>query len=286
MVSTSLTPGTGRKPSGIPGHLMFDLSGRIALVTGAGQNVGAGIALALAGQGARVIVNDFHPDRAEDVAQRIEASGGSAEPLPFDVTDLSAVRGALQSGAPIDILVNNAGNAGAEQMRPMPFVEMGPEAWEAPVSVNLYGVLHCCHILVPTMCERGWGRIVTISSGAATAGTNIGVSAYSAGKGGGLAFTRSLALEVAKSGVTANTVAIGLMANPDADAECLRSRWCRGRGPHSPGFAPTFTWSAAHHRARAHGWRAPSTDPDSRNSDPCVRASNRTARRWLPPSPP
>ena len=195
---------------------MFDLNGRTALVTGAGQNVGAGIALGLAGQGARVLVNDLHPGRAEDVARRIEASGGSAEPLPFDVTDLSAVHSALSPAASVDILVNNAGNAGAERMRPTPFIEMEPEAWDAPVSVNLYGVLHCCHVLVPAMCKRGWGRIITISSGAATAGTNIGVSPYSAGKGGALAFTRSLALEIARFGVTANTVALGLMTIPDA----------------------------------------------------------------------
>jgi NAD(P)-dependent dehydrogenase (short-subunit alcohol dehydrogenase family) len=225
---------------------MFDLSGRTALVTGAGQNVGAGIALALAAQGARVMVNDLHPDRAEDVAQRIETSGGSAEPLPFDVTDLSAVRSALRSGPAVDILVNNAGNAGAGQMRPTPFVQMPPEEWEAPVSVNLYGVLHCCHAVVPAMCKRGWGRIVTISSGAATAGTNIGVSAYSAGKGGALAFTRTLALEVAKSGVTANTLAIGLMGIPDAEVTARLARSIPiGRTGTPSDVAPACVWLAS-----------------------------------------
>ena len=96
-----------------------------------------------------------------------------------------------------------------------PFVDMDPAAWEPPIRVNLYGVLHCCHALVPAMCERGWGRVVTISSGAATAGVDIGVTPYSAGKGGAISFTRSLALEVARAGVTANTVAIGLMEIPD-----------------------------------------------------------------------
>jgi NAD(P)-dependent dehydrogenase (short-subunit alcohol dehydrogenase family) len=225
---------------------MFDLSRRVALVTGAGQNVGEGIALAFAEQGARVLVNDLHTDRAEEVAQRIVAAGGSAEPLPFDVTDLSAVRGALPAGASIDILVNNAGNAGAERMSPMPFVEMEPEAWDAPVSVNLYGVLHCCHVLVPVMCERGWGRIVTISSGAATAGTNIGVSAYSAGKGGAIAFSRSLALEVAKHGVTVNTVAIGLMTIPDAEVTARIARSIPvGRTGTPSDVAPACVWLAS-----------------------------------------
>jgi NAD(P)-dependent dehydrogenase (short-subunit alcohol dehydrogenase family) len=172
--------------------------------------------------------------------------GGAAEPLPFDVTDLPAVRRALQAGPPVDILVNNAGNAGAERMRPMRFVDMEPEAWEGPVSVNLYGVLHCCHALVPAMCERGWGRVVTISSGAATAGTNIGVSPYSAGKGGALAFTRSLALEVAKQGVTANTVAIGLMTMPDAEITARIARSIpTGRTGTPSDVAPACVWLAS-----------------------------------------
>ncbi len=194
---------------------MFDLSGRVALVTGGGQNVGAGIAYVLATQGAHVLVNDLVPERASQVVRQIELSGGSASPLPFDVTDLNSVRKSLSGAQPIDILINNAGNAGSETMQPRPFVEMDPQAWEPPIRVNLYGVLHCCHALVPIMVTRGWGRVVTISSGAATAGVNIGVTPYSAGKGGAIAFTRSLALEVAKTGVTANTLAIGLMDNPD-----------------------------------------------------------------------
>jgi NAD(P)-dependent dehydrogenase (short-subunit alcohol dehydrogenase family) len=96
------------------------------------------------------------------------------------------------------------------------FVDMEPESWEGPIRVNLYGVLHCCSAVVGGMCERGWGRVITISSGAATAGVGIGVTPYSAGKGGGIAFTRSLALEVAPSGVTANTLAIGLMESPES----------------------------------------------------------------------
>jgi NAD(P)-dependent dehydrogenase (short-subunit alcohol dehydrogenase family) len=134
----------------------------------------------------------------------------------FDVTDLHAVQGTLASVGPVDILVNNAGNGGSETMIPQPFVTMLPAAWEGPIRVNLYGVLHCCHVVVPGMCDRGWGRVITISSGAGTAGVAIGVSAYSAGKGAGIAFTRTLAMEVARQGVTANSLAIGLMAVPDS----------------------------------------------------------------------
>ena len=195
---------------------LFDLTGRTALVTGAGQNVGRGIAHALAAQGAGVLVNDVRSDRAESIVEEIVTAGGMATAAVFDVTDLDAVIHTLESAGPVDILVNNAGNGGSETMIPQPFVTMPPTAWEGPIRVNLYGVLHCCHVVVPGMCDRGWGRVITISSGAGTVGVAIGVSAYSAGKGAGIAFTRTLALEVARLGVTANSLAIGLMAVPDS----------------------------------------------------------------------
>jgi NAD(P)-dependent dehydrogenase (short-subunit alcohol dehydrogenase family) len=194
---------------------MFDLSGRTALVTGGGQNVGAGIARALASRGATVAVNDVVAERAEATVAAITADGGRAVAAPFDVTDLDAVTAAVIGLGTVDILVNNAGNGGAHGMTPQSFREMDPAAWEGPIRVNLYGVLNCCRAVIAGMCERGWGRIITISSGAGTAGVNIGVSPYSAGKGGGLAFTRTLALEVARTGVTANTIALGLMEQKD-----------------------------------------------------------------------
>lgn len=193
----------------------FDLTGRTTLVTGAGQNVGRGIARAFAAQGASVLVNDVRPERAEAVAEEISAAGGLAKAVAFDVTDLESVMAALEHVGPVDILVNNAGNGGSESMVLQPFVTMLPTAWEGPIRVNLYGVLHCCHAVVPGMCDRGWGRVITISSGAGTSGVAIGVSPYSAGKGAGIAFTRTLALEVARQGVTANSLVIGLMAVPD-----------------------------------------------------------------------
>ncbi|MGD0044169.1 MAG: SDR family NAD(P)-dependent oxidoreductase [Isosphaeraceae bacterium] len=194
---------------------MFDLHGRVALITGAGQGVGAEIARALARQGAMVAVNDLVADRAQAVVEQIKAGGGQAVAMPFDVTDLPLVREEIARLLQVDILVNNAGNSGTtERMLVRQFVDMEPESWEGPIRVNLYGVLHCCSAVVGGMCERGWGRVITISSGAATAGVGIGVTPYSAGKGGGIAFTRSLALEVASQGVTANTLAIGLMESP------------------------------------------------------------------------
>ena len=191
---------------------MFNLDGKTALVTGAGQNVGEGIARTLASQGAYVLVNDIVANRAGEVAQAIANAGHRAEALPFDVTDGDAVREAI-ADRPIDVLVNNAGNAGAETMAVKPFADTEPAEWTGPLAVNLGGVMNCTHAVLSGMIERGWGRVIGVVSGAGTVGVNIGVAAYSAGKGGAAGLLRSVALEVAQTGVTVNAIALGLMSN-------------------------------------------------------------------------
>lgn len=191
---------------------MFDLTGRTALVTGAGRGVGFGIAAALIEAGAVVYVNDLLADRAADAATRL---GPSARPLPFSVADLDAVRAAIDGIEPIDILVNNAGIP--PSMRPVRFRDMDPGEWAAYIDVNLYGVINCVRATIDGMCDRRWGRVITISSGAGTQGLNIGVSLYGAGKGGGIGFMRHLAVECARDGVTANTLALGLMERDDPE---------------------------------------------------------------------
>jgi NAD(P)-dependent dehydrogenase (short-subunit alcohol dehydrogenase family) len=198
---------------------MFDLTGRTALVTGAGQGVGAGIAACLADQGATVVVNDYFAERAQASPTGSSPPAGrpssrrSTSPIS-PPSPRPSTRSAARSG-PVDILVNNAGISATTAMVPTRFRDMSPEDWEQPISINLYGVMHCCKAVLDGMAERGWGRIITISSGAGTAGVGIGVAPYSAGKGGGVAFTRTLALEVARTGITANTLAIGLMEQRD-----------------------------------------------------------------------
>lgn len=198
---------------------MFDLSGRTALVTGSGRGVGYGIAAALIAAGAEVMVNDLVPERA---AQAAESLGAGARALAFDVTDAEAVEAAIASTGTIDILVNNAGIP--PSMRPVQFRQMTREEWAPYIDVNLNGVLNCVKAVIDPMCERGWGRVITISSGSGTVGQNIGVSLYAAGKGAAISFMRHLAVECARSGVTANTLAIGLMEREiSGDAEDART---------------------------------------------------------------
>ncbi|SEG93946.1 hypothetical protein SAMN04489712_1424 [Thermomonospora echinospora] len=206
---------------------MFNLDGKIALVTGAGQNVGAGIARCLARQGATVAVNDYHADRARQVAEEITAAGGSALAVPFDVTDLNAVTAAFAEVAertgPVDILVNNAGTGGPDRTMEMyQFREMPVDYWRQIIDVNLYGVLNCTKAALDPMVAKGWGRIITISSGAGTVGLDIGVSTYAAAKAGAIGFMRHIAKENARHGITANTVALGLVLRNVKDPELVR----------------------------------------------------------------
>ncbi|MFE8013881.1 SDR family NAD(P)-dependent oxidoreductase [Streptomyces antibioticus] len=193
---------------------MFDLTGHVALVTGAGQNAGAGIARALAAQGAAVAVNDLRAERAEATCAEIEKADGTAVPVPFDVTDLDAVRqGVAQArhllGGAVDILVNNAGIPA--DMGYGPFREIEPGRWRGPVEINLFGAMNCVHAVLPGMREAGWGRVVQISSGAGRTGLTIGVSLYGAGKSGVEGFIRHISQEEATAGITANCLALGLM---------------------------------------------------------------------------
>jgi 3-oxoacyl-[acyl-carrier protein] reductase len=194
---------------------MFELTGKVALVTGAGQNVGAGIARVLAAQGATVVVNDIRVERADETVAAIRAAGGTATSVGFDVTDyddvVAGIGRAVAEVGTIDVLVNNAGNGGAEGMTPTKFRDSDPASWRGPIDVNLYGVMNCSRAVINPMVEKGWGRIVTIASGAGVVGLNIGVSPYGGGKGGAIGFMRHLAVENARAGVTANTLAIGLM---------------------------------------------------------------------------
>ncbi|MBD0861746.1 SDR family oxidoreductase [Gordonia sp. zg691] len=195
---------------------MFDLTGRIAFVSGAGQSVGEGIAKVLGKQGASVIVNDLHSDRAEKVAAAIAEEGNRAVAAAFDVTDFDATRDGIRAaeaelGGPVDIVVNNAGVAEGRIIKP--FRELSPEDWRAPIDLNIFGAMNCIKVVLDGMCDAGWGRIVQISSGSARTGQNINQTMYATGKSGIEGFIRHLAAETGRYGVTANIVALGHQKN-------------------------------------------------------------------------
>jgi NAD(P)-dependent dehydrogenase (short-subunit alcohol dehydrogenase family) len=192
----------------------IDLSGHRALVTGAGQGVGRGIATTLAEAGAEVLVNDLVLERAQSVVGEIEDAGGKAQPAVFDVTDYDAVLDAVAEGGPVDILVNNAGNAGRAATMGLEdlatLVQTEPDDWETFIKVNMYGVMYAVRAALPAMIESGWGRIVTVISDTARVGETH-MAAYSAAKAGAAGFCRSVAREVGRHGITVNCVALGTM---------------------------------------------------------------------------
>src|SRR3954452_2395561 len=174
---------------------------RVALVTGGARGIGRAIAQALAADGARVAVGDL------DVAG-VEGAFG----VRLDVTDSDSVDAAVAAIeaelGPIDILVNNAG---WDEMRP--FLESEEPFWDRVIEVNFKGGLRTARRIVPGMVERGWGRVVNIGSDAGRVGSSM-ESVYSGAKGGVIAFTKPLAREVARHGVTANTVCPGPTRTP------------------------------------------------------------------------
>ena len=197
---------------------MFDLSRRVALVTGAGQGVGAEVARTLARQGAAVAVNDLFAPRARTVVDAILADGGRAEAVEADITDVDAVGAMLATVearlGPVDILVNNAGIP-ADGFALKQFRDMTVDDWEPFIRLNLYGTLHCTRAVVDGMCERGWGRVVTVSSEAARAGTALGISLYGASKAAAVGLSRHLAVELGPFGVTVNCVSLGIIERAD-----------------------------------------------------------------------
>ena len=186
---------------------MTGLAGRRALVTGAGGGIGAAICRRLAADGAAVIATDLDLDGARRVAQEV---GGEARQL--DVTDSYAAAALAGELGPVHLLISNAG-----WDRVMPFLETTPEHWEKAVRINLMGHIAVAHAFLPGMVERGEGRVVNIASDAGKVGSS-GETVYAAAKGGVIAFTRSLAREVARHGVLVNCVCPGPIETPFLDA--------------------------------------------------------------------
>jgi len=181
---------------------MKGLAGKTVLVTGGGGAIGAALCRRFAEEGAHILV----ADRAREAAERIAAQcQGTA--LVFDVAHYAAAKSAL-SGQAVDVLVNNAG-----WDRFQNFVETEPADWEQLIAINLRGPLNLHHVVLPQMLTRASGRIINISSDAARVGSS-GEAVYSACKGGIISFSKTLAREVARKGVTVNVVCPGPTDTP------------------------------------------------------------------------
>ena len=180
------------------------LAGRSAFVTGGASGIGAAIAARLAAAGADVTIGDVDVDAAKAHAEAIGATG-----VQLDVTDPASAEAAIGAGGPYDILVNNAGI----DMAGVFFGDVTPTQWRRLLAVNLEGVFACTQAALPAMQQSGWGRIVNMASEAGRMGAK-GDAVYAASKGAVIAFTKSIARENARYGITVNAVAPGPIDTP------------------------------------------------------------------------
>jgi 3-oxoacyl-[acyl-carrier protein] reductase len=186
------------------------LKDQIAVITGGSRGIGRAIARLFAAEGAKVaVVFRGSQEAADQVVAEIKEKGGTAVPVQADVADAASVRACVervqQELGPVQILVNNAGVIEDDL-----FVRMKPEAWNKVIQTNLGGVFHFCHEVAFGMMQRRGGRIINISSVVAEH-VNMGQTNYAASKGAINSFTRALAVELAKRGVTVNAIAPGFI---------------------------------------------------------------------------
>jgi 3-oxoacyl-[acyl-carrier protein] reductase len=186
------------------------MKGKTALVTGSSRGIGRAIALRLADEEMKIIVNYRHREKeAKEVVDLIEKKGGLAVAIQADVSNIKEVEmmilKARELFGPIEVLVNNATIHRGGRVH-----KLSPEDWDIVIRSCLYGAYNCCHLVVPDMIQKGWGRIVNISSTVGERGYP-GDAAYGAAKAGLIGFTKSLARELAPMGITVNAVMPGFV---------------------------------------------------------------------------
>lgn len=190
----------------------FDLSGRVAIVTGAGQGMGESHAKALASCGASVAAVDLNGDSAKAVADSIQKDGGKAQAFVCDVTDYAQVKQMVadvhKSLGGLTILVNNVGWNVSQ-----PFIDQTPDQWDRLVALNYLDVVYCTHSVLPYFIDQHYGKVVSISSDGARVGAK-GESVYDGAKAGVIAFMKSMVREHARNNIMFNTVCPGVTNTP------------------------------------------------------------------------
>lgn len=199
------------------------LTGRVAIVTGAGHGLGRCYALRLADHGAAVVVSDIDATAAEHVAAEISDRGKSVVAVPADVSEPGSLAEmtsrALESFGRIDVLVNNAAIFSTVSMSRVAFDEIGLDEWDRMMAVNVRGTWLACRAVVPAMREQRYGKIINVSSDTALKGSPLRIH-YVTSKSAILGFTRTLAAELAESGIRVNAIAPGIvLSEPSPSAE-------------------------------------------------------------------
>jgi len=198
---------------------MSRLEDRVAIVTGGASGLGKTFCLALAEQGAKLVIADIKDEEAQETAREIQAKGGKAISIKADVTSEEATLGmakeALEQFGRIDILVNNA--AMVYGITRKPFTEIPLDEWDKLMAVNLKGAFLCARAVFPQMKKQGKGKIINLSSETAFTGSKYMVH-YVTSKGGIISFTKSLAVEVGQYGIRVNAIGPGF-----TDSEASRS---------------------------------------------------------------
>ena len=220
-------------------HTMFDLSGRVALITGAGRGMGLGVARTLGRLGAKVAVNDYFADRAQAAAQGLLAEGLQAVAVPGDITRpevREAVVAATRSAfGDVDLLINNAGVPPGMESNLRKFRDLTEADFEQQLDLNLRAITGLTRLVLPAMIERGFGRIVIVSSESWRVGIGFGLTNYAAAKAAALGFMRQLSHEVGRKGVTVNAVSLGTMNNFGYDEQTKATAVGRAGTPEDVG---------------------------------------------------
>lgn len=196
------------------------LRGRKAFITGASRGIGRAIALAFAKEGAELALGARSLDTLAELAGEIETDGGSAVPIPVDVSDASSIAAAKaavdEKIGNVHIIVNNAGIAKSVKV-----LDMDDEHWQSHLDINLTGTFRVTRAFLPSLVAEGWGRVINIASTAGKVGFQY-TAAYCASKHGVIGFTRALALEMASTNVTVNAICPGFV-NTDMTSEAVKN---------------------------------------------------------------